>query len=150
MTIACKVVNAIPKNSAMSSKDLSIKESYDRTWAKSYDGKYYDEWDIQKDKKRGAQAWANGNGQYGASAQDFGASQGDWRRDGGYDRGYGYGGQYGARDQLGASQAWAAQRGSYDGGDWARQAYGAETGSRWGKSYDAVDAKSYEDEQYAR
>ena len=30
-------------------QDLSIKESYDRTWAKSYDAESYDEWDNTDD-----------------------------------------------------------------------------------------------------
>ena len=35
-------------------QDLSIKESYDRTWAKSYDAESYDEWDNKDDDKWGA------------------------------------------------------------------------------------------------
>ena len=31
-----------------------MKESYDRTWAKSYDAESYDEWDNKDDDKWGA------------------------------------------------------------------------------------------------
>ena len=59
-------------------QDLSIKESYDRTWAKSYDAESYDEWDNKDDDKWGSQAWGKDRDQYGASSYDNGASAGDW------------------------------------------------------------------------
>jgi len=158
-------------------QDLSIKESYDRTWAKSYDAESYDEWDNKDDDKWGAQAWGKDRDQYGASSQDYAASQGDWQGYGkayggakaygghqaGHGHGYGkshghsyggkaaYGGKaYGAEDDRDASKAWGAQNSGYDNDEWAKQAYGSDTDSRWGKSYDSVAAKSYDDEQYAR
>lgn len=33
---------------------------------------------------------------------------------------------------------------------WAKQAYGSDFDSRWGKSYDSVAAKSYDNEQYRK
>ena len=154
-------------------QDLSIKESYDRTWAKSYDAESYDEWDNKDDDKWGAQAWGKDRDQYGASSQDWNASQGDWQGYGkayggakaygghapshGYGKGHSYGGSaayggkaYGAQDERDASGKWAAQQAGYDNDEWAKQAYGSDVDSRWGKSYDSVAAKSYDDEQYAR
>ena len=154
-------------------QDLSIKESYDRTWAKSYDAESYDEWDNKDDDKWGAQAWGKDRDQYGASSQDWNASQGDWAGYGkayggakaygghapshGYGKGHSYGGSaayggkaYGAQDERDASGKWAAQQAGYDNDEWAKQAYGSDVDSRWGKSYDSVAAKSYDDEQYAR
>ena len=154
-------------------QDLSIKESYDRTWAKSYDAESYDEWDNTDDDKWGAQAWGKDRDLYGASSQDYAASQGDYANKGnayggakaygghqaghGYGKGHSYGGKagyggqaYGANAERDASKAWGAQRQGYDNDEWAKQAYGVDTDSRWGKSYDSVAAKSYDDEQYAR
>ena len=63
-------------------QDLSIKESYGRTNAKSYAAESYDEWDNKDDDKWGAQAWGKDRDVYGASSygkaassQDYGASQ---------------------------------------------------------------------------
>ena len=53
-------------------------------------------------------------------------------------------------DDRDASNKWGAQKAGYDNDEWAKQAYGSDTDSRWGKSYDSVAAKSYDDEQYAR
>jgi len=159
-------------------QDLSIKESYDRTWAKSYDAESYDEWDNKDDDKWGAQAWGKDRDAYGASSQGYAASQGDWNgygQQGAYGKSYGghksghghgyghgshgksYGGKaaygsaaYGAEDDRDASKAHAAQRSGYDNDEWAKQAYGSDYDTRWGKSYDSVAAKSYDDEQYAR
>merc|ERR1712071_117716 len=63
------------------------------------------------------------------------------------------GGQYSKKKSLkeaGASTAHAAAAMGYDNDDWAKQAYGRDMDTRWGKSYDFVDANSYDDEQYAR
>ena len=169
-------------------QDLSIKESYDRTWAKSYDAESYDEWDNKDDDKYGAQAWGKDRDVYGASSVGKAASAGDYDAygragygqasqkqsiqgsvgyggHGGYGQGYGksvgYGKQssaqasagkrgYGAHQDAQASRNHAAARSGYDNDEWAKQAYGSDFDSRWGKSYDSVAAKSYDDEQYAR
>jgi len=59
-------------------QDLSIDESYDQTWAKSYDAESYDEWDNKDDDKWGAQAWGKDRDIYGASSVGQGASEADW------------------------------------------------------------------------
>jgi hypothetical protein len=38
----------------------------------------------------------------------------------------------------------------YDNDEWAKQAYGNDMDSRWGKSYDSVKAREYDNEHYAR
>ena len=176
-------------------QDLEVDESYEATWAKSYDAESYDEWDNKDDDRWGAQAWGKDRDLYGASSEGDRASEGD--RDaagygaqgaygaagyGGYGSqasiGYGkggwnggsyggaYGGQYGAYGKqgaqaaagygsgkskdAGASAARQAAVGAYDNDEWAKQAYGRDFDSRWGKSYDSVAANSYDDEQYAR
>jgi len=169
-------------------QDLSIDESYDQTWAKSYDAESYDEWDNKDDDKYGAQAWGKDRDVYGASSVGKAASAGDYDAygragygqasqsqsqkggvayggHGGYGQGYGksvgYGKQssaqasagkrgYGAHQDAQASRNHAAARSGYDNDEWAKQAYGSDFDSRWGKSYDSVAAKSYDDEQYAR
>ena len=50
----------------------------------------------------------------------------------------------------GASKNGAAQKSGYDNDEWAKQASGSDFDSRWGKSYDRVSAKSYDNEKYAR
>ena len=63
------------------------------------------------------------------------------------------GGQYSKKKSIkeaGASTAHAAAALGYDNDEWAKQAYGRDMDTRWGKSYDFVDANSYDDEQYAR
>lgn len=59
-------------------QDLSIDESYDQTWAKSYDAESYDEWDNKDDDKWGAQAWGKDRDIFGASSVGQGASEADW------------------------------------------------------------------------
>merc|ERR1712037_712393 len=151
-------------------QDLSIKESYDRTWAKSYDAESYDEWDNKDDDKWGAQAWGKDRDVYGASSFGKAASAGDYDMNGrsnaaagaasaskygsvqpvGYGK-HGYGKSYStAQAAQAASSKHAAARSGYDNDEWAKQAYGSDFDSRWGKSYDSVAAKSYDDEQYAR
>jgi hypothetical protein len=49
-----------------------------------------------------------------------------------------------------ASQSHGASQGGYDNDQWAKQAYAQDTDSRWGKSYDSVDAKNYDNEWYEK
>merc|ERR1712156_758342 len=73
-----------------------------------------------------------------------------------YGQAYGaksYGGQVAAKashQDYQASDAAAAARAGYDNDAWAKQASGSDFDSRWGKSYDFVNANEYDDEQYAR
>ena len=181
-------------------QDLKIAESYDKTWAKSYDAESYDEWDNNDDDKWGAQSWGRDQDKYAASSHSNMASAGDWDEYGkagsyggkqygnmyGHQQAYGayghgghggwggahgahgahgagaaYGksgskayagaaGSYGKEDDKEASKGSAAAKGGYDNDAWAKQAYGVDTDSRWGKSYDSVAAKSYDNEEYAR
>merc|ERR1719486_1425072 len=120
-------------------QDLSIKESYGRTNAKSYAAESYDEWDNKDD---GAQNYAGGSA---ASRAQQGKGKGHSQS---------ASAQYGAGAQgsvwKGASGAYGAAKGAYDNDAWAKQAYGSDYDSRWGKSYDSVEAKSYSNENYAR
>ena len=169
-------------------QDLSVQESYDATWAKSYEAESMDAWDNKDDDKFGAQKWSKdrdlyGQSSYGAAASEkdadaygkgaYGAAQyganayGHVNKGHGWGHGLGYGKGlsynkgvygakaagakgYGAEKDYGASSAHAAQKGAYDNDEWAKQAYGSDFDSRWGKSFDRVSAKSYDDEQYAR
>ena len=142
-------------------QDLSISESYGKTNAKSYAAESYDEWDNQDNDKWGAQAWGKDRDVYGASSYGKAASAANAGR-------YGYGGKgkgglggFGAHGKgavggqaaqswKGASAQHGAAKGGYDNDVWAKQAYGSDFDSRWGKSYDSVDAKSYDGEWYAR
>merc|ERR1719336_1453004 len=148
-------------------QDLSIDESYDQTWAKSYAAESYDEWDNKDDDKWGAQAWGKDRDVYGASSygkaassQDYGsqayaggsaASRAQQKNKG---HSQSASAQYGQGQQgsvwKGASGAYGAAKGAYDNDAWAKQAYGSDYDSRWGKSYDSVEAKSYSNENYAR
>ena len=49
-----------------------------------------------------------------------------------------------------ASASYGAAKSAYDNDMWAKQASGSDFDSRWGKSYDSVSAKSYDNEQYRR
>ena len=60
-----------------------------------------------------------------------------------------YGGQALVADAQ-ASDAAAAALSAQDADAFAKQAYGSDYDSRWGKSYDFVNANEYDDEQYAR
>ena len=187
-------------------QDLEVDESYEATWAKSYDAESYDEWDNADADKWGAQAWGKdrdvmGASSFGSRASEsdkdtakyaYGAAYGAYGAAGakGYGQaglikggkggyglgGYGLGGKglgvagaYGAKGaqayggyqggqyskkknikENGASTAHAAAAMGYDNDEWAKQAYGRDMDTRWGKSYDFVDANSYDDEQYAR
>jgi hypothetical protein len=183
-------------------QDLEVDESYEATWAKSYDAESYDEWDNADADKWGAQAWGKDRDIFGASSIGLRASEQDQNK-GAYAYGAaggaygkagskGYGGQaYGAKGGKSgwgsagygaagagaygaagakayggyqgtqvtkeksykdgtASQAHMASAMGYDNDEWAKQAYGRDMDTRWGKSYDFVDANSYDDEQYAR
>jgi len=65
-----------------------------------------------------------------------------------------YGKQYSSGEVAGqdyqASNQGAASQAGYDNDSWSKNAYGQDTDSRWGKSYDFVNANEYDDEQYAR
>merc|ERR1719458_589349 len=177
-------------------QDLEVDESYEATWAKSYDAESYDEWDNADADKWGAQAWGKDRDVLGKSSIGIRASESDkdtakygyGQAYGAYgaagQKGYGQGGlgwgghglggvgvagAYGAKGaaayggvqggqyskkkslkEAGASTAHAAAAMGYDNDEWAKQAYGRDMDTRWGKSYDFVDANSYDDEQYAR
>ena len=154
-------------------RDQDYKEdvSYDKVQAKAYSAESYDEWDNKDDDKWGAQAWGKDRDVYGASSYGQAASAADWQgagRAGGHaGGGYGGGGLHGGlhggfgkgktagygkvnRDWRGASNDTQSARGAYDNDEWAKQAYGSDFDSRWGKSYDSVSAKSYDNESYAR
>ena len=120
-------------------QDYSSNESYGSTKAKSYSAESYDEWDNDDADKWGAQAWGKDRDAYGASSYGKAASDSD--------SSYSNGDYYGA---AGASATHGASKGAYDNDVWAKQAYGQDTDSRWGKSYDSVSAKSYDNEHYAK
>merc|ERR1712060_368835 len=84
-----------------------------------------DEWDNDDSDKWGAQSWGRDRDVYGASSLKKGASKNPT-----------------------ASSSWKAAKSGYDNDSWAKQAYGTDTDSRYGKSYDAVGAKSYRNRQY--
>ncbi len=93
---------------------------------------------------------AGGYGGYGGYGAGYGAGYGG-KASYGSAAAAGYGKSAGARMvDTGASAGRGAQQGAYDNDEWAKQAYGQDTDSRWGKSYDSVAAQSYDDEQYAR
>ena len=144
-------------------RDQDYKEdvSYDKVQAKAYSAESYDEWDNKDDDKWGAQAWGKDRDVYGASSYGAAASAQDWQGAGRASAGKGGHGGYGHpskaasygkvnRDWRGASNDTQAARGAYDNDEWAKQAYGSDFDSRWGKSYDSVSAKSYDNESYAR
>lgn len=140
-------------------QDLEVDESYEQTWAKSYDAESYDEWDNLDRDKWGAQAWGKDRDLYGASSYNGAASGADHTHKayggvagyGGWGKGgaVAYGGKASAHD-VQASAGQKAAAGAYDADAWAKQAYGSDYDSRWGKSYDFVNANEYDDEQYAR
>ena len=124
--------------------------------------------DAYGDAGYGAQAYAGKaqKGYAGGAVQGYGSKGHGWGKGGyggqqavGYAGGYGksYGGQqaygaqgYGAEKKAGASVKKAAQRSMYDNDEWAKQAYGSDFDSRYGKSYDSVQARQYDNEHYAR
>jgi len=110
---------------------LNIDESFDNIWSKNYDAESYDEWDNRRDNKWGAQAWGRDYAGNGAGSFDNGASIGGY---GGPGHAYG--------DNLGAaSSSWLASGGRYNNDAWAKQGYGQDANTRWGKSYDSVNAQ---------
>jgi len=58
-------------------QDLEVDESYEQTWAKSYDAESYDEWDNLDKDSWGGQAWGQDEDVYGASSYGRKASAGD-------------------------------------------------------------------------
>lgn len=160
-----------------SDQDYKEKISYDQTRAKAYSAESFDAWDNRDDDKYGAQAWGKDRDVYGASSYGKAASMKDVGQYGGYGaaagaQGQAYGGYYGGKGLYaggasqssaaagqygkgssvwqGASAAAGAAQAGYDNDEWAKQAHGSDYDSRWGKSYDRVSARSYENEQYAR
>jgi hypothetical protein len=117
-------------------QDLAIDESYGKTSAKSYTAESYDEWDNADDDKWGAQAWGKDRDLSGASSYERDASTGASK------------GKKLATDR--ADWEGGAAMSGYDNDEWAKQAYGSDYDSRWGKSYDSVAARSYDNEHYAR
>jgi len=147
-------------------QDLSVEESYEQTWAKAYDAESYDEWDNKDDDKWGNDSWAQDNSDYGASSYGAAASAGDVEQSqsrygksyggyGGYGSGYGQkGSQYGEEESyMGDYQASAQGRAEKEGSEsdqFSKSQYDSDFDSRYGKSYDFVEANEYDDEQYAR
>lgn len=88
-----------------------------------------------------------------ALGQAFDGASGSW---GGFgnDHSSNYNGAYGQAQTstatAAASTETAAAESAYDGDEWAKQAYGADSDSRWGKSYDSIEVNTFEDEQYSR
>merc|ERR550532_1511647 len=123
--------------------------------AKSYSAESYDEWDNTDADKWGAQAWGKDRDLKGASSYGRKASS---NKDTATK--YGYAGAYGAQKAYGqgkeasnwqgASASAKAAKAAYDNDAFAKQAYGSDSDTRWGKSYDSVSARSYQNEKYAR
>merc|ERR1719216_604533 len=134
-------------------QDFHEKVSYDDTWAKSYAAESYDEWDNRDADKWGGQAWGRDRDIYGASSYGGKASLDKYN---GYAKKGGHGGWGGASYAKGgthwggASKAGGAAHAGYDNDTWAKQAYGQDQDARWGKSYDSVSARSYDNKKYAR
>merc|ERR1711957_496779 len=121
-------------------QDLSIKESYDRTWAKSYAAESYDEWDNKDDDKWGAQAWGKDRDLAAASSHANAASDADWNN--GSQEGYGaaYGNQgssYGSGHGKGYGSGYGNGYGSSGHGSQG-SSYGAK--DSYGKSYGGYGA----------
>jgi len=144
-------------------QDLSVDESYGKTNAKSYKAESYDEWDNKDNDKWGAQQFGMDRDMYGASSSEYDASTRDRDAYGAQGKAYGgyqTGGAYGGYGQAGqgygkAKQGAASWRGDQakvgaDNDVWAKQASGNDYDSRWGKSYDSVEARNYDNEHYAR
>merc|ERR1712037_385433 len=121
-------------------QDLEVDESYEQTWAKSYDAESYDEWDNLDRDKWGAQAWGKDRDLYGASSYNGAASGAEHTHKayggvagyGGWGKGgaVAYGGKASAHD-VQASAGQKASAGAYDADAWAKQAYGSDYDSRW-------------------
>ena len=113
-------------------QDLRVSESYDQVHAKSYNAESYDEWDNADDDKWGAQSWGRDQDKYGASS---------WK---------GNQSKQNEGKPKAASTEFDAEKAAYDNDSWAKQAYGSDYDSRWGKSYDNVGAKSYNAKHYSK
>merc|ERR1712127_223515 len=59
-------------------QDLSVKESYDQTWAKSYEAESYDEWDNKDNDKYGSQGWGIDRDAQASSSYGQKADNADW------------------------------------------------------------------------
>jgi len=101
-------------------QDLSIDESYDQTWAKSYDAESYDEWDNKDDDKWGAQAWGKDRDIYGASSVGQAASEADWD-------GYGRQGAQAASSEGRKTQTVQYQPQGYGHGGYGQHGHGGLT-----------------------
>ena len=122
-------------------QDLSINESYDKTGAKAYDAESYDEWDNVDEDDYSAEAWNKSKN--AANASSYGKAASTSKP--GYGKGYGK-----SHGSSAASADYDAQEANADKGSWAKQANGTKAVSRYGKSYDSVNARSYDNESYAR
>ena len=144
-------------------QDLSVDESYGKTQAKYYKAESYDEWDNKDNDKWGAQQWGQDRDMYGASSSEYDASRNDYDAYGAKQRqaaGYRAPGAYGAYGAAGqgygeakaGAASWKGQQAQAgaDNDVWAKQASGQDYDSRWGKSYDSVEARNYDNEHYAR
>ena len=127
-------------------QDLSVDESYGRTNAKSYSAESYDEWDNTNNDTNGAQAW--GRDTDGAQASSWNNAASKSKTSYPKAQSHGYGGYAEPKAYPNASASNGAAQGGYDNDQWAKQAYAQDTDSRWGKSYDSVEAKSYDNEFY--
>jgi hypothetical protein len=115
-------------------QDLEVDESYEATWAKSYDAESYDEWDNADADKWGAQAWGKDRDIFGASSIGIRASERDTDK-GAYAYGAGHG-SYGAAGKAGYGAAGYGAKGV--AGGWGGAAYGAGAGA-----YGAKGGKAY-------
>ena len=119
---------------------LNIKTSFDKTAAKKYGAESYDEWDNKDSTYYGKQAWNRDADKAGASSYSNAASKSSPA----YGKGaYGYGADK-------ASSTYGAAASKYGDDAWAKNASGKNSSSRYGKSYDSVSAKNYDNEGYAR
>merc|ERR1712037_660550 len=104
-------------------QDLEVDESYEATWAESYD-----EWDNKDDDRWGAQAWGKDRDLYGASSEGARASEGDKDK-----AGYAAAGQYQAGKKGAYGQSIGLGYGSAGG-----LGYGG-----YGGQYGALSASAY-------
>jgi hypothetical protein len=150
-------------------QDLSVKESYDQTWAKSYEAESYDEWDNKDNDKYGSQGWgidrdAAASSSYGKKASDgdydaygkagqaygqYGQSYGGYGS--GYGSGYGHGKGYGGSSQGYAGAAYAGygadkQQAASASSGAAAGAYDNDAWAKqaYGSDYDSRWGKSYD------
>merc|ERR1712160_163157 len=90
-----------------------------------------DEWDNKDDDKWGNDSWAQDSSGYGQKGSQYGEEES-------------YMGDYQA-----SAQGRAEKEGS-ESDQFSKSQYDSDFDSRYGKSYDFVEANEYDDEQYAR